>query len=92
MPELLGQTLLEGMNCGAPELATSVASLPDVVEDGVTGWLMPPNSVAALREKLVWLRRHPAKATAMGQAGQARVLERFTWDAVVHGCLTAYVA
>ena len=37
MPELLGQTLLEGMACGTPGLCTSVASLPEVVEDGVTG-------------------------------------------------------
>lgn len=41
VPELLGQTLLEGMACGLPAVCTDVASLPEVVENGVTGWGRP---------------------------------------------------
>ena len=48
VPELLGQTLLEGMACGSPVICTRVASLPEVVEDGVTGFIVPPNSPARL--------------------------------------------
>lgn len=92
VPELLGQTLLEGMSCGTPALATDVASLPEVVQEGVTGFLVPPNAPAALEEKLEWFRRHPAEAGDMGQQARARVLERFTWDAVVDRCLAAYAA
>lgn len=90
VPELLGQTLLEGMACGAPAICTDVASMPEVVEDGVTGFVVPPNNPAALREKLCWLRDHPEQAKTIGQAGRRRVLEKFTWPVVVNRCLDIY--
>ncbi len=90
VPELLGQTLLEAMACGKPCIATRVASLPEVVADGETGFLVPPNDPAALREKLDWLRNHPADAVRMGEAGRRRVLDHFTWPATVERCLAAY--
>ncbi len=92
VPELLGQTLLEGMSCATPALATNVASLPEVVQDGVTGFLVPPNDPAALHERLEWFRRHATEVRAMGEAARARVLERFTWNAVVDRCLAAYAS
>ena len=52
MPELLGQTLIEGMACGTPAICTDVASMPEVVEDGVTGFVVPPNDPAYLGAKL----------------------------------------
>ena len=90
VPELLGQTLLEGMACGAPALCTRVASMPEVVEDGVTGFVVPPNDPAAIGERLSWLSRNPYQAARMGAAGRERVLRHFTWDAVVSRCLDAY--
>jgi glycosyltransferase involved in cell wall biosynthesis len=92
VPELLGQTLLEGMACGAPGLCTAVGSMPEVVADGVTGFVVPPNDPAALRAKLEWLRDHPSDAARMGRAGRERVLAAFTWPAVVRRCLDAYTA
>jgi glycosyltransferase involved in cell wall biosynthesis len=92
VPELLGQTLLEGMACGTPAICTDVASMPEVVEDGVTGLVVPPNDPASLGERLAWMRAHPAVAAAMGAAGRRRVLERFTWSSVVDRCLDAYRA
>jgi glycosyltransferase involved in cell wall biosynthesis len=90
VPELLGQTLLEGMACGLPAICTAVASLPEVVEDGVSGFVVPPNDRAALGERLCWLRDHPEAAAAMGVAARRRVLERFTWPMVVRRCLAVY--
>lgn len=90
VPELLGQTPLEGMACGAAAIVTAVASLPEVVADGMTGFVVPPNDPTALRAKLEWLRDHPIDAREMGEAGRRWVLERFTWPAVVERCLTAY--
>jgi glycosyltransferase involved in cell wall biosynthesis len=92
IPELLGQTLLEGMACGAPVICTNVASMPEVVEDGVTGFVVPPNDPASLREKLIWLQEHPAQACQMGMAGRQRVLKDFRWEAVVERCLKVYFA
>ena len=89
VPELLGQTLLEGMACGAPAICTDVASMPEVVEDGVTGFVVPPNDPAALRGSAS-LRDHPARRREMGGAARRRVLENFTWPAVVRNCLEIY--
>ncbi len=90
VPELLGQTLLEGMACGKPVVCTAVASMPEIVVDGVTGFIVPPNDSAALAEKLQWLANHPAKAAAMGVEGRARVEQQFSWSLVVQRCLAAY--
>jgi glycosyltransferase involved in cell wall biosynthesis len=92
VPELLGQTLLEGMACGAPAVCTDVASMPEIVVDGVTGFVVPPNDPRALAEKLSWLAANPGPAADMGRAGRARVLERFSWPAVVKRCLEIYSA
>jgi glycosyltransferase involved in cell wall biosynthesis len=90
VPELLGQTLLEGMACGAPVICTDVASMPEIVEQGVTGFVVPPNDPAGLGERLSWLRANPTEASIMGLAGRRRVLARFTWKGVVNRCLDAY--
>jgi glycosyltransferase involved in cell wall biosynthesis len=90
VPELLGQTLLEGMACETPAVCTDVASMPEVVEHGVTGFVVPANDPRALGERLAWLHGHRAEASAMGRAGRRRVLSRFTWPLVVERCLEAY--
>lgn len=90
VPELLGLVLLEAMACGAPCVCTAVASLPEVVEDGVTGFVVPPNSPAALGAAIRRLLNDPDLAARMGAAGRRRVLERFGWDGVVARCLAAY--
>jgi glycosyltransferase involved in cell wall biosynthesis len=90
VPELLGQTLLEGMACGTPAVCTDVASMPEVVVDKQTGFVVPPNDPAALRAKLEWLRDHPEDVTRLGGAGRQRVLQVFTWPAVVRHCLEVY--
>jgi len=90
VPELLGQAALEAMACGTPVLVTSVGSLPEVVADGQTGFVVPPNEPAALREKITWLLEHPAEAARMGAAGRRRVLAHFNWPRVVRRCLELY--
>ena len=90
IPELLGQTLLEGMACGAPAICTNVASMPEIVQDQTTGFIVPPNDPQSLREKILWLRHHRDESLAMGQAARRDILERFTWPAVVRDCLEIY--
>jgi glycosyltransferase involved in cell wall biosynthesis len=90
VPELLGQTLLEGMACARPVICTRVASMPEIVEDGICGFIVPPNDPAALADRIGWLREHPAEAAAMGVAARQRVLDKFTWPQVVGRCLEIY--
>jgi glycosyltransferase involved in cell wall biosynthesis len=90
VPELLGQTLLEGMACGKPAICTDVASMPEVVLDGETGYVVPPGNPAMLRAAIVALHGEPSLARRLGEAGRRRALDRFRWDQVVDRCLEAY--
>lgn len=90
VPELLGQTLLEGMACGTPAICADVASMPEVVTDGVTGFVVPPNDPMTLRARLHTLVEDAELNRVMGQAARSDVLTRFTWPAVVDRCLEAY--
>lgn len=92
VPELLGQTLLEAMACATPVICTDVASMPEVVVDGESGFIVPPNNPVALAEKILWFREHPEETRSMGEAARRRVLEKFTWPAVVRRCLDIYAA
>jgi len=89
-PELLGLVVLESMACGTPVIVTDVASLPELVEDGVNGFIVPPNDAAAIGEKIRFLRDHPTAADEMGRRARTAVLDRFTWRAVAARCLDAY--
>jgi len=90
VPELLGQTLLEGMACAVPAVCTNVASMPEVVTHGETGFVVPPNDPLALRASLHELLDDPERNCRMGEAARREVLDRFTWPAVVERCLAAY--
>ena len=89
-PELLGQTLLEGMACHAPGVCSDAAALPEIVRDGQTGFIVPWGDVAALHDRLSWLRDHPDAARRMGAAAGADVRRRFGWPEAVDRCLQMY--
>ena len=59
VPELMGQTLLEGMATGIPAICTDVASMPEAVENGVTGFVVPPDDPDAMRTAITTLYEQP---------------------------------
>jgi len=64
--------------------------LPEVVEDGVTGILVPPGDSQALAEALACLLSYPEMRRLMGRAGQERVRAEFTVDRVIDRTLAVY--
>lgn len=70
-------TAIEAAAMGRPVVATAVDGTPEVVDDGVTGLLVPPADPTALARALRALLRDPERARAMGGAGRRRALERF---------------
>jgi glycosyltransferase involved in cell wall biosynthesis/phosphoheptose isomerase len=80
--EPFGITPLEAMACACPVVAADVGGLRYTVADGETGFLVPPRDPAAIGQRLAALVARPAAARAMGEAGRARVTERFTWRQV----------
>lgn len=81
--EGLGIAALEAMAAGLPVVASAVGGLADVVLDGETGRLVPPDDVAALAGALAELLEDPARAALLGTAGRARVAAQFTSERMV---------
>jgi len=88
--ETFGISVIEAMAFGLPVVAANVGGLPEVVEDGVTGILVPPKDSEALGEALVRLLRDPDLSARMGRAGRERVRSEFTVDKIVSQTLNVY--
>ncbi len=80
--EGLGVVALEAMNYGTPVVASRIGGIPDVVEDGVTGLLVPPGDAAALAAALRRVLDEPGLARKLGEAGRRRLHEQFSWEAI----------
>ena len=88
--ELLGLAAIEAMASGTPVVASRLGGLPEVVEDGVTGFLVEPGNVAELRARLAEILADRPLAERLGRNARERVLATFTWDACADRCLAAY--
>ncbi|HET9332584.1 MAG TPA: glycosyltransferase family 4 protein [Gemmatimonadota bacterium] len=80
--EGLGVVLLEAMSYGVPVVATRRGGIVDIVEDGRTG-LLVEDEPEALARAIAALLSDPARRRTLGDAGRARVRERFGWDSIV---------
>jgi starch synthase len=80
--EPLGIVNLEAMACATAVVASRVGGIPEVVDAGVTGLLVPPDDPASLADALNLLLRDPGRAAAMGLAGRKRAVTEFSWDTV----------
>lgn len=77
--------LLEAMACGLPCVSTRVGSTPELIEEGVSGLLVPAGDSAALARALVSLAKDPDRAAALGAAARERAVRVFTPEAEMAG-------
>jgi glycosyltransferase involved in cell wall biosynthesis len=80
--EVFGQIIIESFARGKPVVATAVGGIPEIVDDGVDGLLVPPGDATALAKTLRWLWDRPQVATGMGSAGRVKVEKQY--DAPLH--------
>jgi glycosyltransferase involved in cell wall biosynthesis len=90
LSEGLPMAVLEAMALGRPVVATRVGGVPEAVEDGVTGLLVPPSDPAAMAAAILKLLRDPELAAQMGTAGRERVEREFTLERMSAGYLALY--
>ena len=80
LEEGFGIPAAEAMGCEVAVVASDAGGLPEVVEDGVTGLVVPRGDSTALAQAIGSLLDDPERRRAMGQAGRARALRLFDWD------------
>jgi glycosyltransferase involved in cell wall biosynthesis len=81
--EGLGVVLIEALLHGKPVIASGIGGIVDIVQDGDTGLLVPPNDPAALAQGLERLMSDSAWASSMAMRGQGFVRARFSWDGII---------
>ncbi|OGX40125.1 MAG: hypothetical protein A3C53_02815 [Omnitrophica WOR_2 bacterium RIFCSPHIGHO2_02_FULL_68_15] len=88
--EAFGLAIVEAMAMGRPVVASRVGGIPTIVDDGVTGLLVPPNDPDALARALGQMLDDPERRRAMGSAGHARYEREFTMDRVAREVESVY--
>ena len=91
LAEPFGLVTLEAMNAGVPVVVTNTGGSPEIVRDGVDGFLFAPGDVAALARKLESLLESPGLREAMGRRGRQRVVECFSRREMLTRTETVYL-
>jgi glycosyltransferase involved in cell wall biosynthesis len=81
--EGFGIVLLEAMAMEKPVVATTVGGIPEIVEDSVTGFLVPPRDSDGLAQKIIYLLENQMVRERLGKLGRKRVVELFTANRTV---------
>lgn len=88
--EAFGLVLVEAMGCAKAVVSTRVGAIPEIVADGVTGFLVAPGDPAALAARINFLCQDRALRARMGEAARRAALERFRLDRTVDDVLALY--
>jgi glycosyltransferase involved in cell wall biosynthesis len=88
--EGFSNAIIEAMAASLPVVATSVGGNAEAVQDGVSGFLVPPEDPDALSAAILQLLSDPSKARTMGAEGRSLVEERFTIEAMMNQTASAY--
>lgn len=78
--ESFGLAMGEVMAAGVPIISTNTSSIPEIITDGKTGLLAPPENPEALAEKILYAINNPSEMEAIAQAGRKRIKKNFTWE------------
>ncbi len=88
--EGLGSAMLDAMACGVPVVASRAGGIPEAVEDGRSGVLVPPRDERALSQALIALLRDREARARLGAAGRQRIVDEFSVERMVARTLAVY--
>jgi glycosyltransferase involved in cell wall biosynthesis len=88
--EQFGQVIVEAMACGLPAIAVDAHGPATIIEDGETGWLVPPDDEDAMVEALVELVNDEAERTRRGETAYRAAREQYSWPALVESVAEVY--
>jgi len=90
--EGLGVVLLEALSYRVPVIGSAIGGITDIIVDGETGLLVPPEDPAAIANAIQRIATDPALAKRLAEAGSRRVREQFGWDAIIAAWRECYAA
>jgi glycosyltransferase involved in cell wall biosynthesis len=88
--EAFGQVIAEAMACGKPVVGTRVGGIPEVIEDGKSGFIVERGDVAALAERILTLARDPELRRDLGETGRAIARTKFDLKLIVWEIVSLY--
>jgi glycosyltransferase involved in cell wall biosynthesis len=91
LTEGLSNVILEAMAAGLPVVATRAGGTPELVEDGLTGFLVAPRNAGQIAEAIARLVDQPAMAHGFGQAGRERIIKEFSIEEMLRKTETLYL-
>jgi glycosyltransferase involved in cell wall biosynthesis len=86
--EGFGQVLLEALACGLPILSTTNTAAPDLIDDGIQGFVVEPKRPDLLAQRITWAFENPEQLAEMREAARRRA-EQFTWARFRSGVVDA---
>lgn len=81
--ESFGLAALEGMACGVPAVCSNVGGIPEVVRDGVEGFLAPPHDTQTMAARALEILTNPERQEEMGRAARQRALAKFCSNDII---------
>lgn len=88
--EAFGLINIEAMACGVPVVATRVGGIPEIVTDGITGYLVDPGDSTSLTKAIEKILRHKVIRSSFGQMGLKRAQNLFDLDVMIYSYLKLY--
>lgn len=85
LSEGLGRVVIEAMATGMPVIGSCVGGIPDLVREGINGFLVPPGDEEILSQRLRWVLEHPTEAVQMGRHGRNFAEKFFSTEVYVRG-------
>src|SRR5262249_37414108 len=92
LAEAFGLVLTEALYLGTPVVATRVGGIPEIVDDGMNGVLVPPADSAAMAATIVGLLEEPARLRALAGTGRDKITRKFSFDTMVRSYEAIYAS